>query len=749
MLKRCLWGAALLLVANVSAAEGMRFFVSPGGDDRWSGTKDVPDAAKTDGPFATLERARDAIREIKRMKGLPQAGVAIEVLAGRYDLVRPLALTAEDSGTSEAPVVYRARTGETVCLSGGRRMLTWSAVTHSETLARLDPAARGKLCQTDLRAQGITEYGDLGLDAEADIQTWLAHVEGQNEYTMGSAEASAGKKVCPRLELFFNDAPMPLSRWPNEGSIKLEAVLGKTLIDVRGTKGCKEGIFVYEGDRPARWAGEKDAWVCGSWFRDWAEQAHKIQSLDTEKRIITVAPPYHGYGYRKGQWFYGLNLLCEIDKPGEWMIDREAGVLYFWPPSDTRAAKVEVSLTPGLVTLDNTTNVTFRGLLFETARGTGVAIKNGVRCRVAGCTFRNLANHGVTVFGGQENSVVGCDMYGLGGGGIYLVGGDRKTLTPAGHTAENNHIHHYARWDHMYRPGVMISGVGNRVAHNLIHDAPHSAILFGGNDHLIEFNEIHSVCYDSNDCGAIYSGRSWTLRGHMIRYNYLHNLYGRAGGTCKGIYLDDLFSSATVYGNLFHQVTYAVFLGGGRDNLIENNVFIDCPNAMHVDSRALGWCGPHADGRISEAQTKGTIAGIRYREPPYSTRYPQLPGILDDEPKAPKGNVVRHNIFWADTGEDIRRVMKGEVPTNWWNHIVEKSGPYVKLEANLTSTDPKFIDERAGNYQLSDESPAWAHGFQRIPFESIGLFNGDHRASWPVVSSPLPFPPVLPVNKSY
>jgi len=397
-------------------------------------------------------------------------------------------------------------------------------------------------------------------------------------------------------------------------------------------------------------------------------------------------------------------------------------------------------LAPGLVAMSDTTNVVLQGFVFETARGTGVAVSNAVRCRVVGCTFRNLANHGVTVFGGKEDSVVGCDMYGLGGGGIYLVGGDRTTLTPAGHTAENNHIHHFARWDHMYRPGVMISGVGNRVAHNLIHDAPHAAILFGGNDHLIEYNEIHSVCYDSNDCGAIYAGRSWTLRGHVIRYNYLHHIYGRPGGPCKGVYLDDLFSSAVVYGNLFEQVTYAVFLGGGRDNLIENNVFVDCPKAVQVDARALGWCGPHADGRIKEAQTKGTIAGIRFREPPYSERYPQLLALLGDEPKKPKGNVVCHNVFWAGAGDDIRRVMHGTVPTNWWNAVDAQSRPYVKVENNLTDSDPRFAEGLGQKCQLKDDSPAWAMGFQRIPVDAIGLTAGEGRASWPVSHVPRPLP---------
>ena len=112
-----------------------------------------------------------------------------------------------------------------------------------------------------------------------------------------------------------------------------------------------------------------------------------------------------------------------------------------------------------------------------------------------------------------RHGVAGCDIYETGDGGIALTGGDRKTLTPGGLLADNNHIHHYSRWNRIYQPAIALNGVGNRATHNLIHDAPHMAIVFGGNDTRIEFNEIHSVCYESNDAGAIYAGRNWTMRG--------------------------------------------------------------------------------------------------------------------------------------------------------------------------------------------------------------------------------------------
>ncbi len=726
---------ALVIAPTVGAyaAEPTVFYVAIGGNDTWSGKLDQPNPEKTDGPFATIQRARDAIRRLKNDAGLPKGGIAVELRGGRYELTEPVELTADDSGTADSPVVYRARAGEVVHLSGGKRITGWKPVSDPKALNRLDPSARGQVVEADLHAQGIGEYGDLGLDAEWELQTRLAGRHHQGEYIMGSAQASAGKTVHPRMEVFFDDQPMEIARGPNDDAITIAEALGKTVRDVRGHKSRVEGIFRYEGDRPKRWLGESDAWVCGSWSRDWAEQRHKIKTLDAENRIIEVERPYHYYGYHTGCWFYGFNILAELDRPGEWYVDRDAGKLYFWPPKPVDNARVEVSMSPGLFRLTGVSHVTIRGMTLEATRGTAVSIKDGDHCGVVACTLRNVGNHAVTIDGGMQNGVVGCDMYGMGGGGVYLVGGDRNALTPAGHYADNNHIHHFARWDRMYRPGVMISGVGNRVSHNLIHDAPHSAIVFGGNDHLIEFNEIHNVCSESHDCGAIYAGRSWTLRGHVIRYNYLHHLYGRSGGPCNGIYLDDLFSSAVVEGNVFYQVWRPVFLGGGRDNLVQYNVFVDCPKAIHIDARALGWCGPHAEGRIKEAHEKGTIAGDRYNQPPFSTRYPKLLTLLDDEPKKPKGNIVRRNIFWQGAGENIRRV-SGNAPVTdtWWDDIAPSIRSLVTLDDNLINEDPKFVNERAADFRLRDDSPAWQHGFQKLPIEKIGVYQHADRASWPV-----------------
>jgi len=295
-----------------------------------------------------------------------------------------------------------------------------------------------------------------------------------------------------------------------------------------------------------------------------------------------------------------------------------------------------------------------------------------------------------------------------------------------------------------------MTGVGLRASHNLIHHAPHSAIVYGGPLHRFEYNEIHNVCQESHDCGAIYGGRSLCMRGDLFLHNYLHHICGKDGGACNGIYLDDANSGATIRGNVFYQVLRPVFIGGGRDTLVENNIFIDCPQAFHMDARYApgNWAARYGDPRIEKAKKDGVLPpGIRFQEPPYSTRFPKLATMLDDDPTWPKGNILRGNIFWRGDGVNLRRTGWDAPPDSrgyrnaWWHHIQKSAYDMVTIENNLVDVDPRFVDEPAGNFQLRDDSPAWKMGFKRIPFEKIGLYKDKSRASWPVEHEVTPLPP--------
>ena len=258
----------------------------------------------------------------------------------------------------------------------------------------------------------------------------------------------------------------------------------------------------------------------------------------------------------------------------------------------------------------------------------------------------------------------------------------------------------------MYTPAISVEGVGNRVTHNLIHDAPHMAIFFGGNDHVIEFNEVHDVCLESNDAGAIYAGRDWTMRGTAIRHNYLHDITGFRGRGCVGVYLDDMFCGTQIYGNVFYRVTRAAFIGGGRDCTVENNIFVDCRPALHVDARALGWAKDSVNTTMAQR-----LKAVPYTSQLWQERYPGLVKILQEEPAVPKGNVVAHNISWGGR----------------WDEVEGKAQPYLTLSDNCVAADPLFQAPPPKTFRLQEGSPAYQLGFKPIPFEKIGLYESEYR----------------------
>jgi len=171
----------------------------------------------------------------------------------------------------------------------------------------------------------------------------------------------------------------------------------------------------------------------------------------------------------------------------------------------------------------------------------------------------------------------------------------------------------------------------------------------------------------------------------------------------------------------------AAFIGGGRDSSVTNNIFVDCRPAIHLDARALGWAHECSDNWVKEANAKGTISGIKYNQPPYSVKYPALVNILNEDPPAPRGNVVARNVCWGGK----------------WDSIEGKARPLIKFEDNLLDQDPRFVNAALLNFQLRDDSPAWKLGFKRIPIEEIGLYKDERRASWPVrhIVRPMPKPP--------
>ena len=117
--------AIMATSATLAQAMPRTFYVAASGNDAWTGTRPRPNHARTDGPFATLDRARDAIRKGRASGGLPTGGVTVDVEAGTWRMERSFALTVEDSGTAQSPITYRAKTGADVRIDRGGRIAKW------------------------------------------------------------------------------------------------------------------------------------------------------------------------------------------------------------------------------------------------------------------------------------------------------------------------------------------------------------------------------------------------------------------------------------------------------------------------------------------------------------------------------------------------------------------------------------------------------------------------------------------------
>ncbi len=679
------WGAGV----GAALAAGLTLHVSPQGKDTWSGLSAAPNAAKTDGPLATLAGARDAVRRRRCGGQITAGGVTVEFQRGRYEQTAPCAFTAEDSGTADAPILYRAASGADVRLSGGVRLWQMRTLSDTNILERLPEAARGQVQVVDLVAQGLFDYGVEPTGSKA--------------------------QPCSGMQLTYNDAPMTLARWPNEGFVTVAEL----------PQGPKGATFTYAEERISRWAGEPDPHGQGYWAHDWAACAIAFDALDPATKTLTQRLPGSGYGFRKGGRWYGYNLLCELDAPGEYYVDRLRGRLYFWPTDVAAKGFGEVSVGVDLLRLSNVTNVTLRGLVFENGRGCAVRIDGGAEVAVVGCTIRNMGGSAVEIRNGERHRVAGCELAHLGNGGIAVWAGDAAKLAHSGHVIDNNHISDYARFCLTYGAAVQIGGCGNRVSHNLIHDGPHVAVLFGGRENVMEFNEIHSICLTSGEMGAFYTGRDWTLVGNVINGNYVHDIYNPCSQRNRAIMLDDGAAGMRMTSNLIVRVAEGISLSA-VDNVIDNNVFVDCHPAI---SGWQTWVTPESfiPPKGVHAQMPEMLAAVPVDASPWKERYPQLAmlrnAIRDKTLRAPATRTrVERNVIWGG-------------PQEWMVHY--KAYPrtpdaWLIGDNNLAGVDPLFVNAAKDDYRLKPESPAFKTGFKPLPIEKMGLYASPERAVWPV-----------------
>ncbi len=693
----------------VTAAE-TAIYVSPNGSDSNSGTAQEP--------LLTLEGAREAVRELKEEEGLPEGGITVYLREGTYARSATFELGEEDSGTADAPIVYRSYPGETVRLTGGQELDTtgFQPVTDSDVLARIiEPDARGKVLQFDLSAAGITDYGQISRHGY-----WKAN----------------DLSLVPPMELYVGGQGMTLARWPNEGTVQMNEILdpGPTVDDADLHE--RGGTFSYTYDRPRYWTQAEDIWLDGIFGYSWEWSYNKVASIDTDNKTITLA---HGEmsGLLKN-WYpdfhFAENLLEELDAPGEYYIDRDAGLLYLMPNAAFRSGEAEATVTMLKTPMLRTTgasHIRFEELELAYGRDVAAIILGGSHVEIVNCEISNFTNGGVRInapgrygYDGVENdrngshhAIISSHIRHVGGTAVTLNGGDKETLEPGNNRVENSHIHDFAYYHKAYNPGVLFSGVGNQAIGNEIHDAPHPGIILYGNDHLIEYNNIYDICKDFQDLGAIYmnAGMMPDERGTIIRRNYFHHIGENLHGV-EGIYPDNMTMDMTIEENIFYKMgNSAIKSGTGSYIYAANNMFIDTyvpyENYEMFMSREPG---NRVDRDYMPKWLELFERFNNFEDSIYAEKYPALLTFFEEDRYFPTTNHFKNNVIYnptltrsnqtnANGARDIHNLMNYE--NNW-----------------IASSNPGFVDPAAGDFRLTADAEVFTRipGFVEIPFEQIG-----------------------------
>ncbi len=704
--------ATLTLLATCTNAA--TFFVSPNGNDNNNGSKNAP--------FATLQRAQKAVRTA------PKGNKRQVVLQkGTYRLKRPLVFTEKDSGTKTAPVVFRADKAAEVFISGDVAISSRKVkkVTNPQISNRLVSEVKDKIFVVDLKSMNLPAYGEFG------------------------PRGFARPYLPSANELFINGKAQSIAQWPNHGqkAVKIGKIHDKGSVPRQGDYSNRGGTFEWNHIRPARWSKADDLYLSGLFQWGYADDTVKVAKIDSGKKTFTTVQP-HLYGFgnsRPWNTWTAKNLLEEIDIPGEYYLDKKNHKLYFYPPVSLKEIKtITLSIQDKpLVSLMGASYLQFRGITFENSRGMGVYIENGQKCLIKDCTFRNLGIVAVNIGkgtkagkilkhdtldqpisggigslystlynnttmnreGGYAHGVVNCKIYDTGAGGIILGGGDRKTLKPAGNFVRNCEIFRFNRLDRTYKSAINIDGVGNKIQHCLIYEAPGTAILLHGNNHIIEYNEIHHVMMDGDDQGAYYLGRDPSEFGNITRFNYFHDIgISPTTHSTWSIYYDDGSCGNLAYGNVFRRAGKggAFLIGGGSYNKVFNNIFIDCGLGIHIDNRLQGW----GKGMVKRDGIYDIrLNAVNFNKPPYSTIYPELANYWKENPAEPK-NLIENNLFY-NCDRQVDRQFKTTIWRDNWS----------------TKEDPGFADLKGANFELKKDAKVFKKikAFRPIPFGKMGL----------------------------
>ena len=691
--------ATAYLLTLATPATALDLYVATNGNDQWSGTLPAPNATGTDGPFATLERARDAIRKQKK-QGL-QEPLNVLVRGGTYYLSAPFTLTPEDSGSQEFPITYAAYPSETPVISGGVPITGWKK------------SDQGNIWTTEVPQ---VKSGD-----------WYFH------------------------QLFVDKARRTRARMPNDGYFLNEGPI-EPLTDrakARRDPATKKGFRFRPGDIQP-WTNLDDANVIQ--FHSWTASVHWIKELDEENHIVHFTAPANwptGY-WTKNERYYLENFPEALDASGEWYLDRTSGLLSYWPMAgeDPASAQVIAPRLRHLLQIDGKPEegtsvqwVNFKGLSFQhsdwhiadkgPADGqaahflTAAVLAHGAKhCTFEQCEVAHVGEYAMWLASGcADNRVVKCHLHDMAGGGIKI--GETTSPKTEALAAERNTVHNCFIHDtgHMFHAGIGVwigRSSHNTVTHNEICDLDYTGVSVGwswgyapssANHNVVEYNHIHHIGRTVlGDMGGIYTlGDS---PGTRLCHNIIHDVYSPGIGGGAGIYPDEGSTSLLIENNLVYNTERGCFSQHyGRENMVRNNIF--------AFSRT---------GEIARYREEEHLSFFFEQNIVYSTSGHFLIGNWRN------GNyTMKNNVYWDTSTNDPDFTDMGFED---WQDLGRDKGSIL--------ADPKFLNPTAFDFRLAPDSPAIKLGFKPFNLDEVGLQGDPQWIDLPkqIVRKPLDLPPI-------
>ena len=694
------------------------FYVATNGNDAWSGALPAPNADASDGPLASLGRARDAVRALVQQG---RKGVTVLIRGGTYRLSETVVFSLADAAPEGATIAYAAYPGERPVFSSGRPVTNWRRL--EEPPAELPEAARGKVWVADVSALGTFRT------------------------------------------LFDGDRELPRAR--SKGFRQTNSTPRGTKSDNRTVQFPKGAVGPYTS------LADAELRIIPCFF--WVMNLLPIESIDPATRTLrTTVPGTYPLGQnsmadRPTAWVE--NVLEALDEPGEWVLDTTRGLLYLWPdgerPSDGIVAPglTELIRIEGTIDYDGPTDTPVEGIVlrgltlmhgdrlpWHGRTGWGlqhdwelfdkptalVRLRGAERCAVEDCTFTASGHSAVRLdLHAQHNRIVGNHIHHVGGVGVLLAGYGPGTKDANKHNeVANNLIHHIGR---QYWGSAAIfawqSGE-NRIAHNHIHHVPYTAILATGRIHRAPPGPAEcSRTIRRHEVPDDFAGLPWArrepflhARRNLIAHNDIHDAMETLGdGNC--IYVSGAGGGNVVRGNFCHDCVGAYM-----------NAAIRCDDDQHGTLMERNLCtrtGGHGEGFISKGDNdiiNNVVADLRpvHRHRGYIVfPYGNLSGATVARNilySRRKGQILYHEggsrrgggpPRLRDTTTDRNLYCCTSDPA-WAAKHFEAQRPH-GVDVHSLAADPKFIDLDGNDVRFRPGSPAPGLGIEPLDASQAGL----------------------------